>query len=75
MEAPQSINKTKLQMTVPRAQVEVLESAAADGSGDGSAGEPIQIRLGVWISDTKSRRVKLAADKLAQLAELGLDWA
>ncbi|MER5853878.1 hypothetical protein ABT126_45260 [Streptomyces sp. NPDC002012] len=32
-------------------------------------------KLGVFLSNTKSRRAKLAASKLQGLAELGLDWA
>uniref|UniRef100_UPI003F496FD6 helicase associated domain-containing protein n=1 Tax=Streptomyces chartreusis TaxID=1969 RepID=UPI003F496FD6 len=49
-------------VTVPRAHVEALP----DGT---------EIRLGVFLSNTKSRRGKLTADKLAALADLGLDWA
>lgn len=47
---------------VPRAHVERLE----DGS---------EVKLGVFLSNSKSRRAKLTADKLAALANLGLDWA
>jgi hypothetical protein len=32
------------------------------------------MKLGVWASNTKSRRDRLAADQLAALAELGIDW-
>ncbi|MFJ8390544.1 Helicase associated domain protein [Streptomyces sp. NPDC094438] len=41
------------------------------------AGEaaPAVVKLGVWISNTKARRDKLNGEQLAQLAELGLDWA
>ncbi|MGW6396519.1 Helicase associated domain protein [Streptomyces sp. NPDC055103] len=49
-------------VTVPRAHVERLE----DGT---------EIRLGVFLSNSNSRRAKLTADKLAALAHLGLDWA
>ncbi|MFJ4206505.1 Helicase associated domain protein [Streptomyces sviceus] len=34
-----------------------------------------QVRLGVFLSNSKSRRAKLTADKLQALADLGLDWA
>ncbi|MGA5291659.1 MULTISPECIES: helicase associated domain-containing protein [Streptomyces] len=44
---------------VPRTHVERLE----DGT---------EVKLGVFLSNTKSRRAKLTADKLA---DLGLDWA
>ncbi|WP_331725400.1 Helicase associated domain protein [Streptomyces zaomyceticus] len=47
---------------VPRAHVERLE----DGS---------EVKLGVFLSNSKSRRGKLMADKLATLADLGLAWA
>ncbi|MGW8557498.1 hypothetical protein [Streptomyces tubercidicus] len=49
-------------MTVPRAHVERLE----DGS---------EVKLGVFLSNSKSRRAKLTADRLAALADLGLEWA
>ncbi|MFI1369349.1 DEAD/DEAH box helicase [Streptomyces griseochromogenes] len=49
-------------VTVPRAHVERLE----DGT---------EVKLGVFLSNTKSRRAKLTADRLQQLAALGLDWA
>jgi hypothetical protein len=34
-----------------------------------------EVRLGVFLSNTKSRRVSLTPDKLAALAALGLEWA
>ncbi|MFF4732929.1 Helicase associated domain protein [Streptomyces mirabilis] len=49
-------------VTVPRSHVERLE----DGT---------QVRLGVWITNTKTRRAKLTNDKLTALANLGLNWA
>ncbi|KIE23050.1 helicase [Streptomyces sp. MUSC 125] len=49
-------------VTVPRAHVEALP----DGS---------EVRLGVFLSNSKSRRAKLTADKLTALAGLGLEWA
>ncbi|MGW7268687.1 Helicase associated domain protein [Streptomyces sp. NPDC054842] len=49
-------------VTVPRGHVETLP----DGT---------EVRLGVFLSNTKTRRAKLATDKLAILADLGLDWA
>ncbi|KOU76282.1 helicase [Streptomyces sp. MMG1533] len=49
-------------LTVPRGHVERLD----DGS---------EVRLGVWLTNTKTRRAKLSADKLQALADLGLEWA
>nr|WP_258177334.1 hypothetical protein [Streptomyces solincola] len=33
------------------------------------------MKLGVWLSNTKSRRDKLTAQQLAALAALGMEWA
>jgi hypothetical protein len=37
--------------------------------------QPMEHRLGVWLTNTKARRDKLTADQLAALAELGVEWA
>ncbi|MFB7429433.1 Helicase associated domain protein [Streptomyces hydrogenans] len=49
-------------LTVPRGHVETLP----DG---------VEVKLGVWLSNTKSRRAGLAPERRAALADLGLDWA
>jgi hypothetical protein len=36
--------------------------------------EPVTVKLGVWISNTKSRRDKLTQDQLNALRELGMQW-
>ncbi|MFG2334104.1 helicase associated domain-containing protein [Streptomyces sp. NPDC048604] len=41
---------------------------------DGTA-EPVAVRLGVWIPNTKTRRDKLTDPQRPQLAELGVEWA
>ncbi|WP_438297213.1 helicase associated domain-containing protein [Streptomyces sp. HUAS TT7] len=38
-------------------------------------GHEHEARLGVWVSNHKSRRDKLNEQQLAQLAALGIDWA
>jgi hypothetical protein len=35
----------------------------------------VKVKLGVWISSTKTRRATLAPERLTGLAELGLSWA
>ncbi|MEU9136917.1 Helicase associated domain protein [Streptomyces sp. NPDC048404] len=40
---------------------------------DGQA-EPVPVKLGVWISNTKTRRDKLNAEQQAALRELGINW-
>ncbi|MFD3336161.1 Helicase associated domain protein [Streptomyces sp. NPDC058700] len=37
--------------------------------------EPVTVRLGVWITNTKTRRDRLDADQLDALRELGMQWA
>ncbi|MES9807493.1 DEAD/DEAH box helicase [Streptomyces sp. CS081A] len=49
-------------VAVPRGHVEQLEGG-------------VEVRLGVWVMNQKSRRAKLTADKLTTLADLGLEWA
>ncbi|MFF2645842.1 Helicase associated domain protein [Streptomyces niveus] len=38
-------------------------------------GETVPMKLGVWLSNTKSRRDKLTTEQRAALAALGMDWA
>ncbi|EFL12749.1 TtrA [Streptomyces sp. C] len=52
---------------VPRAHSERI-------SVEGEA-EPVVVKLGVWITNTKQRRHKLTADQHAALAKLGIHWA
>ncbi|MFE2118978.1 Helicase associated domain protein [Streptomyces microflavus] len=52
---------------VPRGHSEII-------TVDGEA-EPAVVKLGVWISNTKSRRDRLDTDQLAALTKLGMDWA
>ncbi|MDX3538977.1 helicase associated domain-containing protein [Streptomyces sp. MB09-01] len=49
-------------VTVPGTRVEVLDGGA-------------EVKLGIWLTNTKSRRTKLGAEQLKVLADLGLDWA
>jgi superfamily II DNA or RNA helicase len=52
---------------VPRGHSEEI---AVDGET-----EPVSVRLGVWVSNTKSRRDKLTPEQRAVLTELGVEWA
>ncbi|MCX4728669.1 DEAD/DEAH box helicase [Streptomyces sp. NBC_01306] len=46
------------------------EQIAVDGEA-----EPVPVKLGVWLSNTKTRRDKLAQEQLDALRELGVGWA
>ncbi|MCX5414970.1 DEAD/DEAH box helicase [Streptomyces sp. NBC_00059] len=52
-------------LTVPRAHIETV---VIDG-------QEHPVKLGVFLTNSKTRRAKLTADKLAALAVLGLKWA
>ncbi|MFE4424965.1 hypothetical protein [Streptomyces sp. NPDC056190] len=52
-------------LTVPRGHVETI---MVDG-------QEHSVKLGVFLSNTKTRRAKLTTNKLTALAALGLDWA
>ncbi|EFL20026.1 DEAD/DEAH box helicase [Streptomyces sp. C] len=52
---------------VPRAHGEEI-------TVDGEA-EPVTVKLGVWISNTKTRRNKLTQEQLDALRGLGVEWA
>ncbi|MFJ4828752.1 Helicase associated domain protein [Streptomyces sp. NPDC088747] len=52
----------------------VPRSTVVEITVDGEA-EPVSVKLGVWLSNTKSRRDKLTAEQLAALAALGMQWA
>ncbi|WP_327380533.1 MULTISPECIES: helicase associated domain-containing protein [unclassified Streptomyces] len=52
-------------VAVPRGHVETMDVG----------GQEHAVRLGVWLSNTKSRRDKLDPAQLAALAELGFHWA
>ncbi len=37
--------------------------------------EPVTVKLGVWVSNTRARRDKLSAEQRDALRELGVGWA
>ncbi|MEV8395259.1 MULTISPECIES: Helicase associated domain protein [unclassified Streptomyces] len=52
---------------VPRGHAEEI---AVDGEAD-----PVIVKLGVWVSNTRARRDRLTAQQLHALRELGMEWA
>lgn len=52
----------------------VPRGAVVEVAVDGET-EPVPVKLGVWISNTKSRKDRLDTDQLTALATLGMDWA
>ncbi|WP_327110825.1 DEAD/DEAH box helicase, partial [Streptomyces sp. NBC_01341] len=62
----QWVEREGVDRPVPRGHSEEI---AVDGEA-----EPVTVKLGVWISNTKSRKDRLDADQLAAVRELGVDW-
>ncbi|MFD0020078.1 Helicase associated domain protein [Streptomyces sp. NPDC058382] len=54
------------QRPVPRGHAEEI---TVDGET-----EPVAVRLGVWVSNTRARRDKLTPEQRVALKELGIDW-
>ncbi|MEU4800534.1 Helicase associated domain protein [Streptomyces sp. NPDC023327] len=55
-------------------QRSVPRGAVVDIEVDGEA-EPVPVKLGVWLSNAKSRRDRLTAEQLEALRKLGMEWA
>ncbi|MFK0120831.1 Helicase associated domain protein [Streptomyces sp. NPDC090994] len=55
-------------------QRSVPRGAVVEVAVDGEAG-PVPVKLGVWLSNTKSRRDKLTTEQRTALAALGMEWA
>ncbi|MGF3135666.1 Helicase associated domain protein [Streptomyces albidoflavus] len=55
-------------------QRSVPRGAVVEVTVDGGA-EPVPVKLGVWLSNTKTRRDKLTAEQRDALAALGMEWA
>ncbi|MGC5000297.1 Helicase associated domain protein [Streptomyces sp. DT195] len=52
----------------------VPRSTVVEVTVDGET-KPVPVKLGVWLSNTRTRRDRLTAEQLAALAALGMDWA
>ncbi|EDY48831.1 conserved hypothetical protein, partial [Streptomyces clavuligerus] len=52
----------------------VPRSTVVEITVDGET-EPVLVKLGVWVSNTKSRRDKLTAEQREALRKLGMEWA
>ncbi|WP_206434057.1 DEAD/DEAH box helicase [Streptomyces sp. ADI98-10] len=63
----QWVEREGVDRPVPRGHGEPI---AVDGET-----EPVIVKLGVWISNTKTRRDKLTQEQLDALRKLGMDWA
>jgi hypothetical protein len=63
----QWVEREGVDRPVPRGHAEEI---VVDGKT-----EPVVVKLGVWVSNTKSRRGRLAKEQRDALRELGMEWA
>lgn len=63
----QWVEREGVHRPVPRGHGELV---AVDGET-----EPVLVKLGVWVSNTRARRDKLTQEQLDALRELGVEWA
>ncbi|WEH38037.1 helicase associated domain-containing protein [Streptomyces sp. AM 2-1-1] len=57
------------------AQYAQRESTVVARSWSEELPDGTSVRLGVWLSNVKSRRATLTVEQLQRLAGLGLEWA
>ncbi|MEU9558335.1 DEAD/DEAH box helicase [Streptomyces fumanus] len=62
----QWVEREGAERPVPRGHI---EEVTVDGQE-----EPVAVKLGVWVSNTKSRRDRLVQEQLDALRELGMQW-
>ncbi|MGY1528530.1 Helicase associated domain protein [Streptomyces sp. MN3] len=63
----QWVEREGAERPVPRGHSEQITVA--------SEAEPVPVKLGVWVSNTRARRDKLSAEQLEALRKLGMPWA
>ncbi|MGW6877840.1 hypothetical protein ACWGHA_36570 [Streptomyces xanthophaeus] len=69
-----AVPPTPWRRSVRRDPGRLLRRGARKIAVDGEA-EPVVVKLGVWVSNTKTRRDKLSQEQRVALAKLGVDWA
>ncbi|MFF7251514.1 helicase associated domain-containing protein [Embleya sp. NPDC008237] len=63
-------------LEVPRAHVETVTVKTAAGSegGAGEGGGVVEVRLGKWVNNQRTRRSSLSEERVGLLTELGMRW-
>ncbi|MFI1386687.1 Helicase associated domain protein [Embleya sp. NPDC020886] len=63
-------------LEVPRAHVETVtaETATGPGGGAGNGGGAVEVRLGKWVNNQRTRRSSLSVERERLLTELGMRW-
>jgi hypothetical protein len=66
-------------LKVPRKHIETIVVGEDGGEGDDGSGEDqeqldVQLRLGAWISNQRSRAATLSPERIEQLSAIGMRW-
>ncbi|WP_439678140.1 helicase associated domain-containing protein [Embleya sp. MST-111070] len=63
-------------LEVPRAHVETVatQTGTGPGGGAGEGGGAVEVRLGKWVNNQRTRRGSLTAERVRLLTELGIRW-
>ncbi|MFE5325534.1 Helicase associated domain protein [Embleya sp. NPDC056575] len=63
-------------LEVPRAHVETVatQTATGPGGGAGKGGGAVEVRLGKWVNNQRTRRSSLNEERVRLLTELGMRW-
>ncbi|WP_406277154.1 Helicase associated domain protein [Embleya sp. NBC_00896] len=63
-------------LEVPRAHVETVatQTATGLGGGAGKGGGAVEVRLGKWVNNQRTRRGSLTEERVRLLTELGMRW-
>ncbi|WP_331767842.1 helicase associated domain-containing protein [Embleya sp. NBC_00896] len=61
---------------MPRAHVETVatQTAAGPDGGVGEGGGVVDVRLGKWVNNRRTRRSSLSEERVGLLTELGTRW-
>ncbi|OPC76474.1 hypothetical protein B4N89_46425 [Embleya scabrispora] len=51
-----------------------METATGPGGGAGEGGGVVEVRLGKWVNNQRTRRSSLNEERARLLTELGMRW-
>ncbi|MEU6996641.1 Helicase associated domain protein [Streptomyces sp. NPDC046465] len=74
MRAARAFHAREGHLRVPRKHIEHL-AASDTANGAQAATDGVPVRLGTWLDNVRKRADKLAAERRADLAALGVPWA
>jgi hypothetical protein len=74
LRAAQQYHAREGHLRVPRKHVEQVETETGLAGRQTGADEPVVVKLGVWLDNTRKRAHKLTEQRRADLNALGMRW-